>query len=460
MSLPTRAPSPASGRCLAVLSLLSLLAICARPAAADLVIELYADERPSDADKLLAPVRALLEEEGHVAAPKLVAEALIDLTPQSGIRDPKLTVEAIAAQIDVGVKSYLRGEYQVASGQLKEAIATAHANPALVVSDDKAPQWMTRGLAAMALARARQKDGKGAAEAMAEQLRSFPSMPVTVEEFGSDGSELYNSTRRALEGAPRGGLTVTVTDPNARIFVNELGRGRGSVALRELTPGSYRVLVQSASTSRRYTVAIDGAAVELAVDWDLDVAFTSTPAWIGFALPPAAAERGEAAAARLAARLLNDDLLVIGLSSQGGARKVVAMALERVSGTVRGRAEMPAGDGAPWSAKQVRDFLRALRGEPSPATPAGPQDRRRPPSGAGVARWPAYLFAGLALAAAGAAVATRDDDDVFPAMLVGAGGFAITAVGVYFDIRVRARRATVGLTPAATGGMASVGWKY
>ncbi len=461
MSLPTRAPLMVSGRrCLTALSLLALHLLSPSQVAADPVIEAYSGERPADADEVLASLRAALENEGHVVAPKLVAEALAQVMPRSGVRDPKLSVEAIAAQIDVGVKSYLRGDYQVAAGQLREAIAAAHANPALVVSDDKAPQWMTRGLAALAISRARTRDFKGAAEAMSEQLRSFPSTPITIEEFGSEGSELYGSTRRALESAPRAGLTVNAGDPNARIFVNELGHGRGSVALRDLTPGSYRVLVQGSSAARLYTVEVDGAAVELSLDWAADSSFTATPQWIGFALPPTVEDRGDRSAARMAARL-DSGLIVVGVAEGPGGRMVVAAAFEEITGDVIGRAEMKVGNGKPWSARQVKDFLRALRGEPSPAAPAGPPDLSKPaPAAFKPARWPVYLFAGLALASGAVAVVARDDEDLFPAAIVGAAGFGLTAFGVFLDVRARERRATLSLSPTATGGMASVGWSY
>lgn len=429
------------------------------PARADLVIEAYVDKRPADADRALAPLRAALEEAGHVVAPAEVAAALAGVAPGSGVSDAKLTAEAIASQVDVGVKSFVRGEFTVAAAQLREAIAAAHDNPALVVSDDKSPHWMTRGLTALALARAKLKDPRGAAEAMAEQLRSFPSLPVTVEEFGADGSELYATTRRAVEAQGRGGLTINVTDPNARIFVNELGRGRGSVALGDIAPGSYRVLVQASAVSRRYAVEISaGATAELTIDWITDSAFVFTPEWVGFALPRAYADRADAYAGRLAKALPTGNVITLGVTGEGSARQLTAAVHEHESGRVIGRAALPPGVTSP-SARQLRDFLRALANElPAGAQAGAPASSRPPP--AKVARWPIYLFAGLALAAAGGAVALRDEEDLFPAMVVGAAGFGVAAVGITFDVRARSRRATVALHPTASGGVATVGWRY
>lgn len=427
-------------------------------ARADVVIEAYVDKRPADAEALLAPVRAALEEAGHTVEVEKVAEAFEGIAPRDGVRDPKLTSEAIAGRVDAGVRAYLRGEYGVAVQLLRAAIDDAHANPARVVADDKAAQWMTRGLAALALAQSRTKDPRAAAESMAEQLRSFPSLPVTAEEFGADGSELYAATRKTVEAQGRGGLIINVSDPNARIFVNELGRGRGAIALRDVAPGAYRVLVQGGGVSRRYAVTVSaGATAELTVDWIGDAAFVYSPEWVGFALPPAHAARAEAYAGKLATSLRTGNLIALGISGEGGARQVVAAVYEHESGRVIGRAALPPGTSNP-SSKQLRELVRTLEDElpPPGQLPEGPEA----PPPATVARWPIYLFTGLALGAAAGAVLLRDEEELFPALVVGAAGFGVTALGVTLDIRARSRRATLALHPTTTGGIATVGWQY
>lgn len=94
------------------------------------------------------------------------------------------------------------------------------------------------------------------------------------------------------------------------------------------------------------------------------------------------------------------------------------------------------------------------------STKESPRVPKAVPVASKPASWPVYLFAGLAIASGAAAIVARDEEDLFPAALVGAAGFSLITVGVYFDIRARELRATMSLSPNATVGPASRGWNY
>jgi hypothetical protein len=274
--------------------------------------------RDAAANGLIAKLREELRQREVLVEPRAIAELPNELLPLAGMWDRELELPALTAQLDAGVRAYLRGQFSLAARQLEAALALARRNPALVVSDPSAPRWMTQAMVALALTRQRLRQRAEARAAMAEQVRSFPELAVTVADFGSRGAALYGEVRTALEAGPRGGLIVDVSDPDARIYLNEQGRGRGGAFSSDLLPGAYRVLVMVGGRSRLYRLSVHAnEQTRLSVDWAADLRFEASPAWIG--LRPAGARRHAREHRRLARRLAFNDAIVVGFGRVDGA---------------------------------------------------------------------------------------------------------------------------------------------
>lgn len=295
-------------------ALLALPVVPARAEPAQILFEDRGGARPARdaaADGLIAKLRDELRQREVIVEPRAIAELPNELLPLAGVWDLELALSALTEQLDAGVRAYLRGQFALAARQLEAALALARRNPALVVSDPSAPRWMTQAMVALALTRQRLRQRAEARAAMAEQVRSFPELAVTVADFGSRGAALYGEVRTALEAGPRGSLIVDVSDPDARIYVNEQGRGRGGAFSSDLLPGAYRVLVMVGGRSRLYRLSVHAnEQTRLSVDWAADLRFESSPAWIG--LRPAGARRRAREHRRLARRLAFNDAIVVG----------------------------------------------------------------------------------------------------------------------------------------------------
>jgi hypothetical protein len=304
-------------------------------AQATLLVESYVEERPADADRVLAPLRDRLQRRGAVTSAAAMAALLGPRLPLPAAADPALTATELAERIDLGFKSALRGDYRLAVHQLEAALEAARENPSLTVSDESSRVWLTKALAGLGFARGRLGDPAGAVDAMAEQIRSFPEHPVTRDAFGPEAEKLYRVARGALDGSARGTLLVEVNQPDAQIYINEVGRGRGRAFAGELFPGTYRVLVEASGVGRRYTAAVRaGEETRLSIDWDIDARLTVTPRWVGFVWPRGARERMSQIAARLSRGGALDDVIVVGIVRRGARRFVVGHAYSRTAGTL------------------------------------------------------------------------------------------------------------------------------
>ncbi len=143
----------------------------------------------------IAELRRQLRHREVTVDPAQIHELRNEQLPLSGRWDPELSLAALGDKLDAGVRAYLRGQFGSAEQLLVAALGLAHRNPALVVSDASSRRRLTQALASLALARQRQGDRAGAIEAMAEQVRSFPELPVTLQDFGNRGEALYAAAR-------------------------------------------------------------------------------------------------------------------------------------------------------------------------------------------------------------------------------------------------------------------------
>ncbi len=287
------------------------------------LFEEHSISRPVIIDLSLDELRHRLGEGEVLIDPRDIAALSNEQLPISGLWNPELSITSLAARLNDGVSSYLRGSYKVAEQQLEAALALAWRNPALVVSDSTSRQWLTQALASLALTRQRLRGRASGLEVMTEQVRSFPELPVTVSDFGARGEALYGEARSALEAGPRGSLIIDVSDPDARIYVNEYGRGKGGAFSADMFPGAYRVLVMVGQQSRLYRISVHAhEQTRLSIDWAADELFTSSPTWIGLQIPQGSrtpsVRRLAEIRRRLARRLAFKDVIFVGAGPSPG----------------------------------------------------------------------------------------------------------------------------------------------
>lgn len=436
----------------------------------------------SEAAAVLGELRQRLRTQDVLVDPRAIVELPNELLPLPGRWDPGLSLAQLTTQLDDAVRTYLRGQFQLAEAQLEAALALAHRNPALVVSDAGSRLWMTQALGSLALARLRQGDRAGAHAAVAEQVRSYPELPISLDEFGTRGERLYAEVRRALEAGPRGSLLVDVSDPDARIYLNESGRGRGGAFTSDLLPGGYRVLVMVGGESRLYRVAVhEHEQTRLSIDWAVDSSFTASPEWIGLRAPPAGRARAHR---QLARRLAFNDAIVIGVVERRGAPLLWGAVYERGSGRELRRGAAAATRLGPFAeflaaGRHAGEFAsaEALRAaaldDPAPGPALTPASA---PSPAGPA-WPRWALAGAgATALAGAtyltiSAARGDCAECHPAArastwAIALAGLGAMSLGVATLLSFEARRsyfpgsAALGLQPLRRGGLATLGWQF
>lgn len=314
-----------------------LLVICAGPsstgAPAMVLFESHVGKRALEIESTMMALRAMLASGDILVDPQALIGWTNEVLPWSGHWDRDEDLIGLTTQLDAGVSSYLNGDFKLAALQLDAALQAVHRNATLVVADPKSRTWMTKALTSLALARLQLRDRTGALAAMSEQIRSFPELPVTRADFGTRGESLYNQARRSMEAGARGALLVDVNQPDARIYINEFGRGRGGTFTSDLFPGSYRILVVVGGEDRLYRISIHpNEQTRLSIDWAFDTAFVSSTDWMGLEIPtelgPAQQELGRL----LAKRIAFSDVIIVGISSGYQEKILWGVVYEKGSG--------------------------------------------------------------------------------------------------------------------------------
>lgn len=449
-----------------VLAAFAVLAALPATTRADIALEAYAGERPTDADLLVAPLRAALARHHVLTRPSEIVEVVGPYVPLSGNPDRSVTRTKLIEQIDIGLNRAVHEAYEDAVVILESVFRDLERNPAIAASDPASRAWVTKGRVALAFAYGRSKRSKLATDIVLEHIRSYPELSLEGEQ--EDVERLYSANRAVLAGK-RGKLVFRVNRPDAVIFVNEVERGRGALET-DLIPGEYRIVVLAAGVYRRYGVTVRADKLEeRAVDWSVDGAFTVTPAWIGFVYAPAARSGVTEFVRQLARRNPSDAVIVFGVAERDGQRFLTA---QRYTGgpTERpGRAvalAMAAGAmetlvayvTTPEGVPAVSPALIAMPGETAPQAAASAP---RPPP-----RWPvipALAVFAAAVPAGGYFIKTdrnchRDCsslDGVAGWSLFGLGGLAL-GFGAYWLIHAdrAVLRVAVGVAPG--GGMATL----
>ncbi|HEX3476714.1 MAG TPA: hypothetical protein VHT91_16925 [Kofleriaceae bacterium] len=301
---------------LAAAALSVAAAIDARPAGAQVVLEQYHASRPDEADAIMAILRDELGENHAVARPEHIAPFLFH-APRPAITDPGLTSDMLIDKLELAAKSYIKVSYDTALVQLTTALAEADANYGLAVEDADVKSAMARAQVALALTYkklseqvaekirpekdAEKRTGKPspilpelvaakndldakAREAMTTYIRGSRE-PVARRMFGPPGELFYNEVRKSLDTARRANLAISVSEPDAQLFVNGLLVGRGATFAADQLPGPYCIIARVGRQMLRYDVTMDSRhPATLDIDWSLDSVLHVSKQWVGLML--------------------------------------------------------------------------------------------------------------------------------------------------------------------------------
>ena len=384
-----------------VLTLVALLASPTLASADGLILESHVGERPADAERILRPVIAELASRGFAdgdAARTKIVERLSAALPIAAAG----VVEQAGKDAGRGYEAYIDGECDKAVPLLESAIRvfTQHA---LATRDARVRNEHYRALVSLAACHDMKRANEAASAAMAELLRTFPDRPVTTAEFAPRVAKLYHGVKATIARQGLGTMVIQVDESSPAIVVNERIVGTGTVTLRDLVPGAYRVYAEAGTDhGRMHVVTVHaGAEARLDIPWRLEAALR-TDGFVGLSFSTAAAR--EASEAGLAARVARDvgaaSVVVLTIAEVDQRRSVVGMVIDVATGSAQRRAVMALEPAEPPAAKlrllgkylsgiDVTDPLIST-GETAPGAPrleAGGTARRslRRPIGIGVA---------------------------------------------------------------------------
>jgi hypothetical protein len=267
------------------------------------VVESYAGARPTAADRILEPLRVVLQERGFVVDPTVLAMRLEASATRPGLLDESVTESKLSQMFSNGMRAWGSGDEKEALDKLEEAISASMRNPSLLSRASGLRKQLFRGYLLLALAQRRGGLGPASEATMRELIRTFPDRPIDLDEAGPEAHELYQFVVSDLAKSQPGALTVQVSDPSSVVFINEVLRRSGSrnVSLQGLLPGTYRVLVRSLDISDRVRVfnvpVYPSQRTILNVDWELDSVLV-VDKWVGFRFGTTNEQGNEAAAAR------------------------------------------------------------------------------------------------------------------------------------------------------------------
>lgn len=279
-------------------SIVLALAAASSPAHADrIAVEAYVGNRPADADRVLAPIRPILERHGFVVAADALTKRFESHVWRSG--GTKSTGPAMYKKIETGIREFEDAKLSAAD-TIKAGIDVARANPIAWANEPKYRDEVRRGLLYYALAlNLRAKESrrsssrtKGSSDraiadeqardaAMDDLLLNFPSQVIKADEFGDQAEALYlDASKRARQNGG-GSIELDVDDPNVIVYVDETQQPR-KTTIGNVVAGRHRVLVVSAAESREYVIdVVANHRSTVIVRWNLDTVLKLGP-WVGF----------------------------------------------------------------------------------------------------------------------------------------------------------------------------------
>lgn len=423
------------------------------------VLESYAEGRPSDAADLLAPLYDELRLLGYAADPKALATRVETQISRSGDTLSDADLAEALGLVDTGYAGWLAGEFGRAAEELSAALAMFRDRPATVAAQPGHRDAVFRALVGLSLARARLGDTEAATAAMAELVRSFPDREISRAEFGPEPRALYANVKADLGEQDRGTLRVDTDDSTVVVFVNGRYAGIGTQTLEDLHPGSYRLFAQRGSEPGRvHDIDVaSGGEHSLSITWGLDASLRSAAEYVGFVFADERSRQDSEAgyASSVARRIKATGVVVVGIRRYRGRRSIVGTVIDLDSGNSVRTGAIALEPAAP-AADDVRALARFLAG--GRATHGVLVERvegESPPDDSGpttsASRWPWLVIGGGVLALAGGATLIAIDapsvedgdqqpehrDTRTPGIVLAAGGAVATGVGVYLWWRDR-----------------------
>jgi hypothetical protein len=294
-----------------------------------IVLESYEVRRPETADFPIGMLREEFGKLGYIASPPYVKQALGNQLafPASEPPDPSMETGAIAARAKVRSADQkkrpppnprssapalykelsnvherwlaAKEPFETLSLALYKAASDALASPALVVSDQSIRNKLQAVMLDLALLngklahpraggdaddqagedsqkraaerqRAAKASQKEAEDWMAEWMRTYEDEEITQKKNGPEADELFNHVRDERSRLFRGTLSITVDDPNVRLYVNETIRSLRR-PITGLSPGRYRALLMGPSDDARLfrLDILPSQTTHLEIDWSV-----------------------------------------------------------------------------------------------------------------------------------------------------------------------------------------------
>ncbi len=364
-----------------VLAALAGLAVSTSAHADRIAVEAYVGNRPPDADRVLAPIRPILERHGFVVAPDVLTKRFEAHVWRSG--GARTAGPSIFKRIEDGIREFEDAKLSAAS-KLRAALDLARANPVAWANEPKYRDQVRRGLLYFALAlnlsakdardRASRATGKRQAEyvqrvsnderardeAMDELLRNFSTFVVKADEFGVQAEALFLDASKRMRENGGGSIELDVDDPNVIVYVDEAQQPR-KTTIGNVVAGRHRVLVVAAAESREYPLdVLPNRRSRVVVRWSLDSTL-KLGSWTGFVYASESDRQREQELFAALARASGAIDIAASITLKADATSLVGRSYDLRTG--RALASCTLGVGRSMDLEAAEQFARCLAGE-------------------------------------------------------------------------------------------------
>jgi hypothetical protein len=216
---------------------------------------------------------------GYVANPRDVIGRLGNQASLPAIANPKLTAQKLLALLTKAHTLWTKApDFAKLAPVLAEAVTTALAHPALVVTHPTIRDALQNALLDLALVYGKLKNDsrfsanaeqlkKSSDDMMAEWIRTFRNK-VIPQSLGPEAQKMYIRVGKERNKLGRGVLSVSVDDSNVLLYVNEAIQSRLQ-PIPDLVPGPYRVLLMGPNDDARLFLVevLPNQTTRLDVQW-------------------------------------------------------------------------------------------------------------------------------------------------------------------------------------------------